>query len=85
MELLRYHEELLKGFRPALVVAEGRKWMKVLVVDSGKLRIVRRPLTEKAFMSPMKTNERKALASLRRLARKRGTSRTVRDAVKEAA
>lgn len=85
MELMRYREELLKGARPALVVAEGRKWMKVLVVDHGRLRVVRRPLTEKAHMTPLRTNERKALASLRRLARRRGTSRTIREAVKEAA
>lgn len=85
MELLRYREELLKGARPAIVVAEGRKWMKVLIVDSGKLRVVRRPLTEKAHMTPLQTNERKARASLRRLARKRGTPRVIREFVKEAA
>ena len=85
MELLRYREAMLKGCRSALIVDEGRKWMKVLVVDSGRLRVVRRPLSEKAHMTPLKTNERKALASLRRMARKRGTPRIIRDYVKEAA
>jgi len=81
MELKRYHEELLKGARPALVVNEGRKWMQVLVVDKGRLKMLRRPTTEKAFMTPLATNERKAKASLRRLARKRGTSRNIRAAI----
>ena len=81
MELMLYREELLRGNRPAVIVKEARKWMDVLVIDAGKLRIVKRPLTEKEFMSPLATNERKAMASLRRIARKRGTSRKVRAAV----
>lgn len=84
MELLRYREELLLGARPAMVMSEGRKWMNVLVIDKGKLHKVRRPLTEKQFMTPLATNERKAKASLRRMARRRGTSRVIRDYLKEA-
>jgi len=82
MELMRYQEELLTGFRPALVASEGRKWMKVVVIDKGQLKMVRRPMTEQQYMTPMSMN-RKERASLRRLARKRGTSRAIRAAVKE--
>jgi hypothetical protein len=84
MELQRYREELLKGARPALVVNEGRKWMQVLVVDHGKLRMVRRALTEKQHMTPLVTNERKAKASFRRMAKQRGTPRKVREFLQEA-
>ena len=79
MQLQRYHTE--QGVVTALVVKEARKWMTVLVVDAGRLRLIREPITEKQYMTPALTNERKALASLRRLARKRGTSRKVRAAV----
>ena len=84
MQLQRYHEELLKGARVALVINEGRKWMQVLVIDKGRLKMVRRPVTEKQYMTPLQTNERKAKASFRRMARKRGTSRKIRQAIKEA-
>lgn len=84
MQLQRYREELLKGARPALVINEGRKWMQVLVVEKGGLKMVRRPITEKQHMTPLPTNERKAKASWRRMARKPGTSRKIRQAVQEA-
>ena len=82
MELQRYQEPLLGGFRAALVAKEGRKWMSVVVVDGGKLRMIRRPLSEKDHMAPVAWN-RKSKASMRRLARIKGTSRTIRAAVKE--
>ena len=81
MELQRYHDED-QTVRTALIAKEGRKWMQVLIVKSGRLKMIRRPLTDKDHMSPLRTNERKARASLRRLARKRGTSRIIRAAVK---
>ena len=82
MELQRYQEALLGGFRSALVAKEGRKWMSVVVVESGRLKMIRRPLTEKDHMTPVAWN-RKPKASMRRLARKRGTSRDIRAAIKE--
>jgi hypothetical protein len=82
MELMRYQEPLLGGFRAALIVSEGRKWMKLAVIDKGMLHTIRRPMSEKEFLTPMELN-RKSKASLRRLARKKGTSRMVRAAVKE--
>lgn len=82
MELQRYQEPLLKGFRAALVAKEGRKWMSVVVVDGGNLKMIRRPLSEKDHMVPVAWN-RKSKASMRRLARKKGTARTIREAVKE--
>ena len=80
MELKLYQDEDQR-FRTALVAKEGRKWMSVVVVDVDRLKIVRRPLTDKGYMKPLQTNERKAKASLRRLARKRGTPRLARAAV----
>ena len=79
MNLQRYHTE--QGMVTALVVKEAHKWMTILVVDGGRLRLVREPVTEKQYMTPAQTNERKAKASLRRLARKRGTSRAIRTAI----
>ena len=84
MELMRYQEPLLGGFRSALVASEGRKWMQVVVVNAGNLKMIRRPLTEKDHMTPVAWN-RKNKASMRRLARKRGTARNIRAAVKEIA
>ena len=80
MQLQRYQDQD-NNFRTALIASEGRKWMQVLVVNGGRLQMVRRPMTDKAYMNPMPTNERKARASLRRLARKRGTARNIRAAV----
>ncbi len=79
MQLQRYHDG--HQFRSALIAKEGRKWMQVLVISAGRLKMLRKPLTDKGYMSPMPTNERKARASLRRLARKRGTARDIRAAV----
>ena len=79
MNLQRYHTE--QGMMTTLVVSEGHKWMTVLVVDGGRLRLIREPVTEKQYMVPALTNERKAIASLRRLARKSGTSHAIRTAI----
>ncbi len=83
MKLMRYRGELLDGCRPALVIYEGRKWMDLLVVDHGRLRILKRSLDEKKHLTPLVTNERKAKASIRRLARKKGTSKRIREYLKE--
>ena len=80
MELQRYQDEDNR-FRTALIAKEGRKWMQVLIIKSGHLKLVKRPVTDKKHMSPLRTNDRKARASLRRLARKRGTGRNIRTAV----
>ncbi len=82
MELMSYQEPLLGGFRTALVAKQGRKWMKIVVVEAGRLKMVRRPLTDKDHMTPVAWN-RKSKASMRRLARIKGTARNVREAVKE--
>ena len=82
MELQHYQEPLLGGFRVALVISEGRKWMRLAVIDAGKLHVIKRSMDEQQHMTPMAMN-RKMKASLRRLARKKGTARAVRAAVKE--
>ncbi|MHC4413281.1 MAG: hypothetical protein ACYSW6_10010 [Planctomycetota bacterium] len=82
MELLTYRDTDNLA-RVALIANEGRKWMSVLIVKDGGLKIVRRELGEKKYMAPCATNERKAKASIRRLARKAGTPRKIRNTVKE--
>ena len=90
MKLQRYRDRIQTGLwieeqtRVALVVKTARKWMDVLVVESGRLKIVKRPVTDLSYMSPLSTNERKARASFRRMARKKGTSRNIRSFLKEA-
>ena len=79
MNLQRYRTD--EGCQTALIVETARKWMRVLVVDAGRLRIIRAPVSDQQHMTPLQTNQRKAIASLRRLARKRGTSRKIRAAV----
>ena len=88
MNLLRYYDKRTTSegmrceFRTALIVKEHRKWMVLLVVDAGRLKLVRRRVTEQRHMADISCNERKAKATLRRLARLRGTPRDVRDAVR---
>ena len=82
MELQQYQQPLLGGFRPALIISEGRKWMRLAVIDSGKLHVIKRSMDERQHMTPMPMN-RKMKASLRRLARKKGTAPVIRAAVKE--
>ncbi len=65
-------------YRTAIIVSKGRKWMKVLVVEAGKLKIVRRPLSDMSYMTSEITNQRKSKATLRRMARRRGTAKAIR-------
>ena len=81
MELQRYLDQDNK-YRTAMIANKGRKWMLVLEVKDGALKLVKRPMTDTKYMTPMPWT-RKSKASLRRLARRRGTSRAVRLAVKE--
>lgn len=76
LRLQLYHTD--HGFVTALTIKKARKWMRLLIVDGGRLRIIRCLASEESYMSPLSTNDRKAKASLRRLARKRGTSRAIR-------
>jgi hypothetical protein len=82
MELMRYREEY-GGARPALIMKQGRKWMTLLVVDNGRLKTKRVAATDAQYLSPIPTNYRKARASWRRMAKKKGTSRAVRNYLKE--
>lgn len=80
MSLQSYHDEDNRQ-RTALIVKEGRKWMSLLIVRGGRLEMIQRPLTDQRYMTPAPGNQRKAAASMRRLARKRGTSRKIRRAL----
>ena len=82
LDLKRYHDS--EQYRIALIVSTGRKWMKVLVVEAGRLKIVRRPLSDLSYMTSTTTNQRKSKATLRRMARRRGTPRLVRTFLGEA-
>ena len=64
--------------RTAIIVSTGSKWMKVLVVEAGRLKIVRRPLSDMSYMTSAITDQRKSKATLRRMARRRGTAKAVR-------
>ena len=80
MQLQRYQYDPMRVCL-ALIVKEGRKWMQLLIIKGGRLKMIRCPMTAKDHMSPIQTNERKARATLRRLARKRGTPRNIRAVV----
>ena len=82
MDLMRYREEY-GGARPALIMNQGRKWMTLLVVDNGRLKTKRIPMTDAQYLSPIPTNYRKARASWRRMAKKRGTSKRIRNYLQE--
>jgi len=83
MDLQRYHDRngYHSEFRTALVVSQGRKWMQLLIVRDGRLHLIRRLITEQRYMNPISCNERRVKATIRRLARKKGTARKVRSAV----
>ena len=50
MEVVAYHSEL--GHTSALVLERGRKWIKIIPIESHAVRIRKVPLTEEKFMSP---------------------------------
>ena len=80
MQLQRYHDT--DQCRIAMITQEGRIWMRVMVIDGGGLKIVKRPMADQQYMRSLPWT-RKNKASIRRLARKKGTTRAVRKAVKE--
>ena len=71
-------------FRTALIVKQNRKWMQLLVIEGGRLKLINRLMTEQRHMTDIACDDRRVKASLRRLARLRGTPRTVRDALQNA-
>lgn len=87
MNLMRFRDQqktrghVFEQFRTALLVEEGRKWMTLLVIRDGRLALIRRPRSDQKYMDPIQCNQRRAKASLRRLGRKRGTSRKIRQAL----
>ena len=88
MNLQQYHDlrktksgRIYSEQRSALVITEGTKWMTLLVVQNGRLVKIRRPLTEQRYMTPLHGKEHKLKATLRRLARQRGTSKQIREAL----
>ena len=73
--------------RCALVLSVARKWMRIGVIEGGKLKVMRVPITEREhFREPDrgKTQIRKQNASMRRLAKQKGVSGKVRKEVMEA-
>ena len=87
MDLMRFRDQqktrghVVEQFRTALVVEKGRKWMTLLVIREGRLALIRRLLSDQRYMDPIQCNQRRAKASLRRLGRKRGTHRKIRQAL----
>jgi|Cruoilmetagenom7_1024161.scaffolds.fasta_scaffold03732_6 hypothetical protein len=73
--------------RCAVVLSVARKWMRIGVVEAGKIKVKRVPITErKYFRVPDrgKRQIRKENASLRRMARQKGVSKKVREEITEA-
>ena len=73
--------------RCAVVLSVARKWMRIGVVEAGRIKVMRVPITEREhFREPDrgKRQIKKENASLRRLARKKGVSKKVRDEITEA-
>lgn len=59
MELVYYKTN--EGERTALVLSEGRKWAKVIMLDASGIRIRSVPLSERRYMTPLAYPMRAAL------------------------
>ena len=73
--------------RCAVVLSVARKWMRICVIEAGRLRVMRVPITEREHLREPDRGARqikKENASLRRLARKKGVSKRVREEITEA-
>ena len=73
--------------RVAVVLSVARKWMRIGVIEGGKLKVMRVPITEREYFSEQDRGAqrvRKENASLRRLAKQKGVSGKVRKEVMEA-
>ena len=87
MKLMRYRDQqkirghVIEQYRTALIVEKGHKWMTLLVIRRGRLELIRRLLSDQRYMAPIQCNQRRAKAHLRRLGRKRGTHRKIRQAL----
>ena len=84
--IYQYHDERNR-VRCAVVLSVARKWMRIGVVEAGRIKVMRVPITEREhFREPDrgKRQIKKENASLRRLARKKGVSKKVRDEITEA-
>lgn len=79
-----YHDET--GQRTAVILSKARKWMRVALIDAGRIKVKKMPISEERFMQEMdlgKAQRRKSFASLRRLARKKGTPTKLRNEITE--
>ena len=81
---MRYHDG--QQFRTAFIVSRARKWMSLLLIEDGTLIVRKAPLDVERTMTEIDAGARQArkmCCSLRRLAKKKGTSKKAREAVQE--
>lgn len=84
MELVRYHTEL--GHTSALVVERGRKWMKIIPMESHAVRIKKVPLSDERQMKPLTFKGRpypipRAVKHFKRHGRTFGITKTAKQAL----
>lgn len=82
-----YRYKTNEGTRCALVLSVGRKWMRVGLVEPNLIKAKKVPISEQRWLEPLdmgKGQERKAKATVRRLARKKGHTKKLREEIAEA-
>lgn len=80
MKVMRYKTD--KGVRVALLVSEGRKWLKVIIMDSAGIKISRKPLPEKHYMDEMTNSVRKVKKQFRMAGRAFGITKSAKQALR---
>lgn len=84
--IYRYHDENNRA-RCAVVLSVARKYMRIGVIEAGRLKVTKVPITEREYFSEFDMSagaRRKSNASLRKLAKQKGVSGKVRKEVTEA-
>ncbi len=75
MEVVRYKTN--DGQSTAIVEA-GRKWIRVILMDSGGISVKKVPKTEERFMSPLDYSLNKAKVKFRDSGRRFGITRAAK-------
>lgn len=76
MRVVRYRTD--RGVFNAMVDDTGRKWLKVLIMDAGGIRIQKQPRSEERFMSTLDYPLAKARKRFRAAGRKFGITKSAK-------
>ena len=76
MQVMKYRTD--QGVFQALVDDTGRKWLKVLVMDAGGIRIQKQPQSEARFMTPTDYPLAKARKRFRAAGKKFGITKSAK-------